>query len=640
MEASIRRVRTTANHLVTEECSASAAVIVPQTDSNNKGWDLNAMWELLEHDNCDYKKTVIEFLKDPTFNVDDHDVSMDQARERTLTQVKRLLESGLVSVAYQKTNPGKFIAFMEKISLFDCSMGVKLGVHMVLFGGAIMHLGTEKHHQKYIPLIDSFQLPGCFGMTELGHGSNVQGIETEARYDVATREFIINTPSDSAQKYWIGGAAKHAQVCAVFAQLIVGGVNYGVHVFVVPIRNPDGSIAENVRIKDNGHKMGLLGVDNGRIWFDNKRIPRDNLLNRFGDVSEDGKYTSPYSNNMKRFGAMVAPLVGGRVSIALGALDVSKIVLFIAIKYSLQRKQFGKNGAEIPIMNYLTQQRRLCTSLACTYMYNFGLNYVMDKYNSPKDSKELHVLASGFKAVVTWHKTETVQLARECCGGQGFSTSNRIAELKADTEIDMTYEGDNHVLLQQVGRSLLVDYLKGKVTVHPSVNSQPPNTVRNLDTLLAALKWRETNVLQELSNRMMNEINSGVKEVKAFNNQLDLVTALGKACVDRVSFEKMVEAIEKSPSDLQQPLERVARLAAMWRIEKDLGWFVTFGGISRQMANVLLIEVNNSCRDVAESISDYVDSFQLPPHLIRSPIAYDYLEYNRYDRPENHVQGW
>jgi acyl-CoA oxidase len=234
--------------------------------------------------------------------------------------------------------------------------------------------------------------------------------------------------------------------------------------------------------------MGLLGVDNGRIWFDKKRIPRDNLLNKFGDVTPEGKYISAYDSNLKRFGAMVgkknykklifsttdtAPLVGGRVLISAGALNAAKICLYIATKYSLQRKQFGKPGQETPIMSYLSHQRRIYPALAGIYVLQNGVNFLKEKYCKPDptsaDKKEVHILASGFKAVCTWHRTEAAQLARECCGGMGFGSRNRIGGLKADYDVDLTYEGDNHVLLQQVSRDLLVEFQKGKINVEPPV---------------------------------------------------------------------------------------------------------------------------------------------------------------------------
>lgn len=93
------------------------------------------------------------------------------------------------------------------------------------------------------------------------------------------------------------------QVCTVFAQLTVGGKYQGPHVFVVRIRDDDGRVSAGVRIEDNGPKMGLNGVDNGRIWFSHVRVPLANLLDRYASVAPDGTYTSPIPTVSSRFGA-------------------------------------------------------------------------------------------------------------------------------------------------------------------------------------------------------------------------------------------------------------------------------------------------------------------------------------------------
>lgn len=204
---------------------------------------------------------------------------------------------------------------MQMLTFVDYSITIKCGVHYSLAGGAIALLGTKKHHDKYLPLIDSARLPGCFGMTELGHGSNVMGIETTATYKHSSRSFILNTPDDLAskvrshtlsskdsrsqqclsyevcrfstlfviffvQQVWIGGASQYGKLCTVFAQLYVNGEWQGVHVFAVRIRDDEGNVCPRIRIEEMGHKMGLNGVDNGRIWFNNVEIDKDSLLDR------------------------------------------------------------------------------------------------------------------------------------------------------------------------------------------------------------------------------------------------------------------------------------------------------------------------------------------------------------------------
>ena len=192
-------------------------------------------------------------------------------------------------------------------------------------------------------------------MTELAHGSNVRDLETEAIYDPITEEFIIRTPSESARKEWIGNAARHGRTATVFAQLETRANRYGVHAFVVPIRNKDGSPYPGVRIQDCGHKLGLNGVDNGRLWFDDVRVPREALLDRFASVAADGTYHSPIVSDSKRFFTTLGTLVGGRVSVGAAGVSASKSALTIAIRYSDRRRQFGPEDAtEVPILDYPT----------------------------------------------------------------------------------------------------------------------------------------------------------------------------------------------------------------------------------------------------------------------------------------------
>ncbi|KAG5579158.1 hypothetical protein H5410_049785 [Solanum commersonii] len=244
---------------------------------------------------------------------------------------------------------------LRKLALLDClfnydhSLSIKMGVHFLLWGGAIQFFGTKRHHGKWLKDTEDYVVKGCFSMTELGHGSNVRGIETVTTYDSSTGEFVINTPCESAQKYWIGGAANHATHTIVFSQLIIDGGNQGVHAFIAQIRNENGDICPNIRIADCGHKIGLNGVDNGRIWFDNVRVPRENLLNSVADVSSDGKYLTAIKDPDQRFAAFLSPLTSGRVIIAPSAVYSAKIGLATAIRYSLTRRAFSvtPNGPEV-----------------------------------------------------------------------------------------------------------------------------------------------------------------------------------------------------------------------------------------------------------------------------------------------------
>lgn len=233
------------------------------------------------------------------------------------TLTNKMFEKGFTTPEKIAENIDSFISGMAAITSYSYELVTKYMVHYGLYCKTLKNLGTERHRQL---LLDGCGLKtfGCFCMTELGHGSNVRGVETTAEYDKSTKEFILNSPTETSMKFWIGNLAKTCQSAVVFAQLIIeeGGkkVNKGVHVFACEIRDRRTHHPHpGLEIGDCGHKKGLNGIDNGWIMFKNYRIPREGLLNTFGDVSEDGVYTTPIENDGKRFANSIASLSGGRV---------------------------------------------------------------------------------------------------------------------------------------------------------------------------------------------------------------------------------------------------------------------------------------------------------------------------------------
>ncbi|GAB4859615.1 Acyl-coenzyme A oxidase 3, peroxisomal [Ancistrocladus abbreviatus] len=440
----------------------------PELSEPPSAFDTKQMRSLLDGHNVEDRDWLFNlFLQSNLFNPrkighrifvsPDYNQSMEQQREMTMKRIEYMLDRGV----YKGWLTGKGaeselrkLALLEVISIFDHSLAIKLGVHLFLWGGAIQFLGTKRHHEKWLQVSEDYGIRGCFAMTELGHGSNVRGIETVTTYDSSAGEFVINTPCESAQKYWIGGAANHATHTIVFSQLNINGKSQGVHAFIVKIRDADGNICPNIRIADCGHKIGLNGVDNGRIWFDNVRVPRENLLNSVADVSLDGQYLSAIKDPDQRFAAFLAPLTSGRVNIAVSAVYMSKVGLATAIRYSLSRRAFSlaPNEHEVLLLDYPSHQRRLLPFLAKTYAMSFAANYLKSMYvqRTPETNKAIHVVSSALKATLTWHNMRTLQECREACGGQGLKTENRVGQLKGEYDVQSTFEGDNNVLMQQL----------------------------------------------------------------------------------------------------------------------------------------------------------------------------------------------
>ncbi|KAJ6916925.1 hypothetical protein NC652_019358 [Populus alba x Populus x berolinensis] len=508
------------------------------------------------------------------------EISKDEHRELCWRQMCGLIrEAGIRPLKYVVEEPAKYFAIVEAIGAVDISLGIKLGVQYSLWGGSVINLGTKKHKDKYFEKIDSLEYPGCFAMTELHHGSNVQGIQTVATFDPITDEFTINTPNDGAIKWWIGNAAVHGKFASVFAKLILpthdakGVSDMGVHAFIVPLRDLKTHQAlPGIEIHDCGHKVGLNGVDNGALRFTSVRIPRDNLLNRFGDVSRDGKYTSSLPTINKRFAATLGELVGGRVGLASSSVGVLKIANTIAIRYSLLRQQFGPpKQPEISILDYQSQQHKLMPMLASTYAFHFATVYLVDIYSQMKITHneqlvgDVHALSAGIKAYVTSYTAKSLSVCREACGGHGYAAVNRFGTLRNDHDIFQTFEGDNTVLLQQVAADLLKQYKEkfqgGTLAVtwnylRESMNtylSQPnPVTSRwegaehlqDPKFQLDAFRYRTSRLLQSAAVRLRkhSKILGGFG---AWNRCLNHLLTLAESHIESVILAKFIEAVEK-----------------------------------------------------------------------------------------------
>src|SRR5581483_3099820 len=290
-----------------DEARAIGHVVNPRASGTTAIVD--GLQRFLDGEHAEIRERVRGVLSRPGFG-DAGGLTTGEYRERVLDWARQLAEEGGTVLGFPSEFGGmdlvggSIVAF-ETLALGDLSLLVKCGVQFGLFGGAVLHLGTRKHHERYLRDIATLKLPGCFAMTESGHGSDVQSLQTTATYDAAAQEFVIDTPSLSARKDYIGNAACHGRMAAVFAQLHVAGQDHGVHALLVPIRDRGGNVCDGVTIEDDGEKVGLNGVDNGRISFDRVRVPREALLDRFGHVGADGVYSSPIENSTKRFFAMI-----------------------------------------------------------------------------------------------------------------------------------------------------------------------------------------------------------------------------------------------------------------------------------------------------------------------------------------------
>ncbi|HYP92241.1 MAG TPA: acyl-CoA dehydrogenase [Mycobacterium sp.] len=584
------------------------------------------------------------------------------ARTKVMEQLKIMAAHGAAEDGFKKEHGGNgdvgaAVTRIEMLAMSDLSLMVKAGVQWGLFGGAIENLGTDRHHQAYVPRIISLDLLGCFAMTETGHGSDVQALETTATYDASTQEFVVDSPTRTARKDYIGGAAETATVAAVFAQLITpDGQGHGVHCFVVPIRDDDGNDLPGVTTSDCRYKGGLPGVDNGRIQFDHVRVPRENLLNKYADVAEDGTYSSPIENPNRRFFTMLGTLIRGRVTVGGSAGAAARVALDIATRYALQRRQFKApdDESEVLLMDYLVHQRRLFPLIARSYALQFAQNELVAKTHDlqtaddpdREEQRELESRAAGLKAANTWHATRAIQEAREACGGAGYLAENRLIALKADTDVFTTFEGDNHVLTQLVAKELLTAYaddIKGmspvewvrfaanfagervmKRTAAETImqrildtrqDNEEEGSLFNRGTQVKMFEDREEYMIATVARRLRGK-SKEMSAFDAFNAVQDHVLHAASAHIDRVILEAFVAGIDSCEDDeARKVLEMVCDIYALSVMEDDRAWFMEHQFLSTERAKAVTRGINERCRTLRPYAELLIDGFGIPEQL-------------------------
>lgn len=595
------------------------------------------------------RQRVFTILQDPAFTRQPMPVK-ETHRTQVLQWCQALGKQGLGAYSYPTAYGGVddmegYAVIFETLAYHDISLTVKFGVQFGLWGGSIQNLGTQKHHEKYLTATGTTEILGCFAMTETGHGSNVRGLETTATYDPKTDEFIIHSPRHESGKEYIGNAL-HAHFASVFAQLIVAGENHGVHALVVRIRDEQGNLLPDIKVEDNGYKLGLNGVDNGRLWFDHVRIPRENLLDRFGTVDEKGNYSSPIENPSRRFFTMLGTLVGGRVCVPRAGLSAAKKALTIAVRYAAKRRQFAPSALapETPILDYPSHQRRLMPLVAKAYALHFGLGALGKRYAHRKEGemREIETLAAGLKSYATWFASDTIQECREACGGKGYLAENQFADLKADTDIFTTFEGDNTVLLQLVAKGLLTEYKQafhedGNMALlrylgnylSTAVFEQNPLAIRNVesehllsyDFQLGAFTFRERSLLNSLAQRLRGHIKNGKSAYEAGLIGQTHMLALALAFVERYTLEAFQQNIETlMEGEAKDYLIRLRNLYALHAIEQDRGWFLEQEYLAPVKSKAIRREVDTLSGELRTRATCLVDGYGIPDGLLVAPI--------------------
>ncbi|KAK2495865.1 hypothetical protein MC885_006820, partial [Smutsia gigantea] len=454
-----------------------------------------------------------------------------------------------------------------------------LDLHLGMFLPTLLHQATAEQQERFFMPAWNLEIIGTYAQTEMGHGTHLRGLETTATYDPETQEFILNSPTVTSIKWWPGGLGKTSNHAIVLAQLFTKGKCYGLHAFIVPIREiGTHKPFPGITVGDIGPKFGYDEMDNGYLKMDNYRIPRENMLMKHAQVKPDGTYVKPLSNKLT-YGTMVfvrSFLVGE------AARSLSKACT-IAIRYSAQYKLF-------PL-------------LATAYAFQFVGEYMKETYHRINEDigqgdlselPELHALTAGLKAFTSWTTNAAVEACRMACGGHGYSHCSGLPNIYVTFTPTCTFEGENTVMMLQTARFLMKSYDQvhsGKLVCGmvsylndlPSQRIQPQQVavwpavvdINSPDSLTEAYKLRAARLVEIAAKNLQTEvIHRKSKEIAWNLTSIDLVRASEAHChyVTVKLFSEKLLKIQDKP--IQAVLRNLCLLYSLYGISQKAGDFL------------------------------------------------------------------
>ncbi|KAH8697520.1 acyl-CoA dehydrogenase/oxidase C-terminal [Talaromyces proteolyticus] len=530
-------------------------------------------------------------------------------------------------------------------------------LHMHMFVTTVREQASDAQKAHWMPLIESFKIIGAYAQTELGHGSNVQGLELEARWDQRTHEFILHSPTLTASKWWNGSLGRTANHAIVVAQLLLPRpgtetsaspqyVSHGPHPFIVQVRHMEShQPLDGIVIGDIGPKFGYSTIDNAYMLFDQFRVPHSALLSRYSQVDpETGAYSQPKMGKVV-YGTMtyVRSLIVHQSRLALAR------AVTVAVRYTSIRRQFkdrdNAKGPEIHVLDYPTVQIRILPLLATTYALHYVGLAMQKTYKSARMEIErgdfsslayMHSMSSGLKSHCTNIVADGIETCRRALGGHGYGGASGFTRLGPDYLSRVTVEGDNWMITQQVASYLIkrmtdaaanihtpaVDAIdasyKEFLTAHQNGQVIEPYDVFNSDyAIVKSFQRRASALLYDVYvERVINK--------KPWTSLMIQLNKVSQAQSLVIMVEVFYEALksEKAISEAAKAsLWDLYRLFSFYTMESSSYDFFNSGAVSQRQLSELPTKVKQFMTQIRPHAVNLVDAWMIPDYLLDSALG-------------------
>jgi acyl-CoA oxidase len=386
------------------------------------------------------------------------------------------------------------------------------------------------------------------------------------------------------------------------------------------------------------------------------------MLSRFAQIDRDGHYQSPIQSSARRFFTMLGTLVGGRICVGSAAVSAGRTSLAIAIRYAAVRRQFGnvETEPERALLEYPSHQRRLLPHLSASVVLRTAFETVRNSHVKAHgeagiqepNTRRLEAEVAILKVLGSRHGVDATQACREACGGQGYRSVNRIADIRKDVEVFTTFEGDNIVLSQLVAKSLLSDYrhqfqdespfaiarMVGKRALGRAAERNPVSSrlrderhLRSREFQKAALSFRELRLTETLAARIGKRLKEGKDLDRAFLEVQEHALAAANAFGERLAFESFCNAEEEYTTrpdktalseQTKVSLTLLGDVYALDRLHAHAAWYLEDGYFEQRKSRAIRVQLEGALSQLSPLARAVVDAFGIPDDCLAAPIAF------------------